>query len=218
MTCSATHSHITHHTLTDHARTPQLTAITMRASMLRNTLHVTHCMLSNARYTLQQMQHTHRNTHHSNDRAGIHSDSYDSAQHITCRTIPVIHQIHATHCNKFTLHIAANTTAMIMRASILTVATLLNRAPAFNRHSVAPAFTGQLLHLTSRRYPTTRCTRACNIRASADAGALGALEQQGLAASEAWDNRYRQKESRYIHIYTYKHIYICIHMYTYIYT
>jgi len=69
---------------------------------------------------------------------------------------------------------------MIMRASILTFATLLTRSAAF---------TGQLLPLASRRFASPRCSRSFSIRATADSAALAALEKQGLAASEAWDTR-----------------------------
>eukprot|EP00961_Rhodomonas_salina_P104756 1409994-Rhodomonas_salina.2 len=75
---------------------------------------------------------------------------------------------------------SAGSAEMLLKASLLTVATLLTRSPAF---------TGQLLPLASFRYAAPRYTRACNIRAAADTDALAALEQQGLAASEAWDTR-----------------------------
>ncbi|KAJ1474808.1 hypothetical protein T484DRAFT_1969746, partial [Baffinella frigidus] len=68
---------------------------------------------------------------------------------------------------------------MITTASLLTVATLVTRSPAF---------TGRILPLGARRFAAPRAGM-CSIRAAADPAVLAALEKQGLAASEAWDTK-----------------------------
>lgn len=72
-----------------------------------------------------------------------------------------------------------------LMTSLLMVATLLTRASAFTKprqHSLGSKGCPQLT-------PSPRYTRALSVRAAADPSALAALDQQGLAASEAWDTK-----------------------------